>query len=103
MTVPPSTEQITVTIRVDVHDPAGFRLYASRVLELVERHGGRVVAAGPASAVEGELSTKATWGFVQHWPSRAHFDAFYTDPDYQPLKAERQNAASTQLLIIGQT
>lgn len=90
----------TVTIRVDVRDREAFAHYAARVLVLVERHGGKLIAAGPAAAVEGTPSTAATWAFVQRWPDRAHFDAFYTDPAYQPLKAERHAAARTELLVI---
>lgn len=96
----PGGEAITASIRVDVDDPDAFARYAAAVLPLVERHGGRVVAAGPVTVVEGRPAAGVTWAFVQRWPTRAHFAGFYADADYQPLKAQRQEAAGTELLLI---
>ena len=96
MTAPSNAEQVTATIRVDVQDPAGFRRYAFRRLELVERHGARVIAAGLASALVGEPSSKATWRSVQHWASRAHFDRSPRTPTTGRLRphARAQRARS---------
>lgn len=88
-------------VRVDVHDASAFSAYAAAVLPLVERHGGRVLSAGPADRVEGPETTRTTLAFVQRWPSSAAFFAFYTDPEYQPLKALRLAAADTQITVVG--
>ncbi len=55
------------------------------------RHGVEAIVATPElTALEGEI--KANVVAVLRFPSQVALDAWYSDPDYQPLIAARQAA-----------
>ena len=86
--------------QVTVRDPRMWARYTAGVLPLVERHGGRLLGAASANARAVEGDWTPDFLFVQRWPSRAAFDAFYADPDYQPFKRLRHESADTRMTFI---
>ena len=77
---------------LSVTDMASFQAgYVGPLKAINERHGVEAVVATPRlAAIEGEVSENlaAVLGF----PSQTALDAWYADPDYQPLIDARQNA-----------
>ncbi|HVO03220.1 MAG TPA: DUF1330 domain-containing protein [Candidatus Cybelea sp.] len=84
-----------------ITDPEKFKEYGAKVLPLIAKHGGRLLSKGGSHRV---LET-------DHWlphrvslfefPDMAALNAFYTAPEYQPLKALRQSATDmkTDMMI----
>lgn len=73
-----------------VTDVEGFqRDYVGPLQPINARHGVEVVVAKPkAAVVEGDYAPNFT--VVLRFPSQAAFDAWYADPDYQPLIERRR-------------
>ncbi|MEO1346693.1 MAG: DUF1330 domain-containing protein [Pseudomonadota bacterium] len=77
---------------LSVRDMASFQAgYVGPLKAINERHGVEAVVATPKlQAIEGELSENLA--AVLRFPSQEALDAWYADPDYQPLIAARQDA-----------
>ena len=86
---------------LDVTDEAAYEPYRLRVPALIERHGGRyLVRGGTFEAIEG--SAEFSRLVVVEFPSVQAAKAFYADPDYQQIIAQRiDNAAGTLLIAEG--
>jgi uncharacterized protein (DUF1330 family) len=83
-----------------ISSPGDLRRYAVEVEPLMARHGGRIVAISSRSdVVEGEPVEGIH--VIHEWESRSAFDAFWTSPDYQPLKALRRGACDTRIVVLG--
>lgn len=97
-----STSAVLLIGQVTVRAPEKWARYTQEVLPLVHRHGGGLLgfAAADAEPVEGEWTPDFL--FVQRWPSRAAFSAFYDDPEYQPLKRLRHEGAETRMTLISE-
>ncbi|MFL4470060.1 DUF1330 domain-containing protein [Tateyamaria armeniaca] len=78
-----------------VEDMAGFQAgYVAPLKAINDRHGVETIVATPQlDALEGEL--KANVMAVLRFGSQAALDAWYSDPDYQPL-IEVRHAATDQ-------
>lgn len=72
-----------------IEDMARFQSeYVAPLHEINARHQIELVAAAPEpEVIEGQPDSRLT--VVLKFPSRAAFDAWYTDADYQPLIALR--------------
>ena len=77
---------------LSVTDMASFQAGDVGPLKAIsERHGVEAVVATPRlAAIEGEVSENLA--AVLRFPSQTALDAWYADPDYQPLIDARQNA-----------
>jgi uncharacterized protein (DUF1330 family) len=65
---------------------------------LVERHGGRfAVRGGAIDALEGAPPDRVV---VIEFPDAAAARAWYDDPEYVEIRALRQAAADTDLVIV---
>ena len=75
-----------------VKDMASFQAgYVGPLKAINDRHGVEAVVATPhLAAIEGEV--RENLAAVLRFPSHAALDAWYSDPDYQPLIAARKNA-----------
>lgn len=73
-------------------DMASFQAdYVGPLKAINDRHGVEAVVATPKlNAIEGTLSENLA--AVLRFPSQETLDAWYADPDYQPLITARQNA-----------
>ena len=67
--------------------------------DAVTRHGGRfVVRGGDMELLEGEWDTRRI--VVMEFPDMAAARGWYESDDYAPLKALRQSASSTNIILV---
>jgi len=84
---------------IEVTDPVGYEEYKKRVPAVVAAHGGRYLARGGATDVlEGTWRPKRS--AIIEFPSLASLKAFWDSPEYRPLRALRERAAKSNLVVI---
>ncbi len=82
-----------------VRDPDALIEYRRRNTDAVARHGGRfVVRGGEATVLEGEWETLRI--VVIEFPDTAAARAWYESEEYEPLKAMRQAASDTNIVLL---
>lgn len=88
-----------VVADIDVHDPARFGEYVSRVVPFVEKYGGSyLVRGGETTVEEGDWSPNRL--VIIAFPSRSAAEGFLADEDYQPVAAIRHEATTSNLVIV---
>ena len=83
---------------MDVSDQAMLSQYVEQVGPLVERHGGRYLARGPAQIVEGEHQPQLL--VIVEFPSLEVMQALYDSEEYAPLKTLRQRCSTSNFLVV---
>ena len=82
-----------------IHDPLTYKRYTDVTPPIVKRHGGKFLTRGdPVTTAEGEEFTERL--VLIEFPTRAHAEAFYNDPDYQAASKHRRAGATNCRLII---
>ncbi len=80
-------------------DPSKLDEYRRRNAELVPRHGGRfLVRGGEHELLEGDWSP--TRLVIMEFPDRESARAWYESPEYVELRAQRQGAAETDMVLV---
>ena len=83
---------------VEVIDHAGFEEYRQKVLATISAHGGRYLARGGATEV-----LEGTWSpsrcIILEFPHLAQFKAWWSSPEYLPLRAIRERTAKSNLVV----
>jgi len=83
----------------EVRDPDALVEYRRRNTDAVADHGGRfVVRGGEATVLEGEWDTLRI--IVIEFPDVASARAWYESDEYEPLKAMRQEASDTNIVLL---
>lgn len=84
-----------------IHDRDRFiKDYGAPTAELISKFGGEYLLRAPGvTALEGGLFD-GTSAVISKWPDRAALDAFYTSPEYAPLKAVREGIADVNIMVI---
>ena len=83
-----------------ISDAAAYETYKAGAKPIAERHGGEYLARGGALTVlEAGLWTPTRLVIIR-FPDVTAAKAFADDPEYQPLKATRQGAATCTLAIV---
>ena len=83
---------------IEVIDPAGYEDYRQKVPATIAAHGGRYLARGGAIEVlEGTWSPKRC--VILEFPSMAQFRAWWTSPEYTPLRALRERTTKSHLVV----
>lgn len=86
-------------VNIDVHDPEVYEGYKTGAAALVDRHGGEyIVRGGEFDVLEGDWTP--TRLVILRFPDRTALNAFYSDPDYAPLKKLRQSSASSDAIAV---
>ena len=77
---------------LSVYDPA-MKEYGRRVVPILEQFGEEVldISAPSAEVVEGPRT---------RWPRKVQFHAFIASEAYRPLKAVRQQAATSSIVLF---
>lgn len=89
-----------VVSRVNASKWSWLKEYGAATKSLVEKHGGRYLAqGGKAVALEGEEPLPAALVVIE-FPDMESAMAWYEDPDYQPLKAIRNENADVELSLV---
>ncbi len=88
-----------VIVNLDVNDTEAYEEYKAKVPALIRRHGGEyVVRGGKFVVLEGDW--KPSRLVLLRFPDMAAAQALMDDPEYQPLKALRQRAARTEMVVV---
>jgi uncharacterized protein (DUF1330 family) len=83
----------------DVRDLEALLEYRRRNTEAVASHGGRfIVRGGEATLLEGEWATQRI--VVMEFPDAAAARGWYESDEYAPLKALRQGASDTNIILV---
>ena len=83
---------------IEVVDSTGFEEYRQKVPATIAAHGGRYLArAGATETLEGNWSPKRL--VVLEFPSMVQLKAWWTSPEYQPLRAIRQRTAKSKVVV----
>lgn len=88
---------------IKVTDNGWVPEYASRVHELVEKHGGRYLSrSGNIETLEG-TGRDSTLIAILEFPDRSALDGFASDPDYAPFAKARQAGSVSNFRVIDDT
>ena len=77
--------------------------YLPQTAALIAKHGGKVVIGGntpQALMALGGAAQPPLSVVIVEFPSRAHAQAFHTDPDYAPLQQVRQANIAMEVFVI---
>jgi uncharacterized protein (DUF1330 family) len=85
-------------VRVDVHSPEAYALYAKEATEAIKKHGGRpLVRGGAYETMEGQARAR---NVVLEFDTVEAARAFYLSEDYQRAKKKREYAAAVDYIIV---
>ena len=88
-----------IVAELTITDPDGFEEYREGVPATVERYGGRyIVRGGKLEALEGEWQPRRL--SVLEFPTAEQAKAWWSSEEYRELKALRQRAAKTNMLVV---
>ncbi len=82
----------------DISDEDPVKRYAEQVPPVVERYGGRYIARGPATVLEGDHQPMMI--VLIEFPNMEQLQTFYSSDDYAPLMALRQHGSSFNFLAV---
>jgi uncharacterized protein (DUF1330 family) len=83
---------------IEVIDPQGYEEYRQRVPATIAAFGGRYLARGGQTEVlEGPWSPKRL--VILEFPSFERYRAWWTSPQYAPLRALRERTARSSLVV----
>lgn len=83
---------------IEVLDPSLYEQYRQQVPATIAAHGGRYLARGGATEVlEGAWSPKRC--VILEFPDMGRFQTWWNSPEYAPLKAIRQRATQSHLVV----
>jgi uncharacterized protein (DUF1330 family) len=82
-----------------IHDPETYRKYTDRTPPAVKKYGGRFLTRGEAvSTIEGETYKDRL--VLLEFPSKAHVQAWFADPDYQEAMTFRHASSVMRMLLV---
>ena len=88
---------------VKVTDDAWIPEYATKVHDIVAKHGGKYLSrSGNIETIEGEGLDTTLVALIQ-FPSREALDAFASDPEYAPFGEARQAGSVSSFHVIDDT
>jgi uncharacterized protein (DUF1330 family) len=83
---------------IEVIDQGLYEQYRQGVPATIAAHGGRYLARGGETEVlEGSWSPKRC--VILEFPDMERFRAWWSSPEYAPLRAIRQRAAKSHLVV----
>ena len=84
---------------VAVTDPVGYEEYRQRVPAVIAAYGGRYLARGGSTRVlEGSWVPRRC--VILEFPSMAQLEAFWSSPEYRPLREIREHTADSNLVAV---
>jgi uncharacterized protein (DUF1330 family) len=88
-----------VIFDVTIHDLPKYQQYMAKIKPVIEAAGGRYLVRGGAhTVIEGDWTPTRLVLF--EFPSQVAAQAFYVSPEYQSLKALRQEASSANAVGV---
>jgi uncharacterized protein (DUF1330 family) len=90
---------VYLIVNVDVKDPSAYEQYKAEVPALIRKHGGEyLVRGGNFQVIEGDWQPSRLVLF--RFPDKKSVLAFFSDPEYQPLKDLRQRVTKTDIVMV---
>jgi len=90
---------VYLIVDIEVHDPVAYEQYKAGVPPLVRKHGGEYLVRGGAVRVfEGDWNPARL--VLLRFPTMEAAEAFIDDPEYQPLKALRQQSTRSKMVVV---
>ena len=88
-----------VVALMSIHDAQTYKKYTDRTPPIVKKHGGKFLTRGEAfTCVEGQDYDGRL--VILEFPSKAHVDAWFQDPDYQEAMTFRHAASTMNYLLV---
>jgi len=88
---------------IKVTDDSWVPDYASRVHDLVHKHGGKYLArSGNVTTIEGEALDTSLVAILE-FPSREALEAFANDPEYAPYGTARRAGSVSRFHVLDNT
>ena len=85
-----------IIAEITVTDREGFEKYRQEVPAVIAAHSGRYIVRGsPRTSLEGPPSTSRL--VILEFPDMERLQAFWSSPDYAPLKTLRQNTSTCRI------
>ena len=82
-----------------IHDPETYKSYTDRTPPIVKKYGGKFLTRGqPFTCVEGKDYDGRL--VILEFPSQAHVEAWFNDPDYQEAMTFRHAASTMNYLLL---
>ena len=89
---------VYVIADIEVIDAAGYEEYRRRVPDTIAAYGGRYLARGGATEVlEGTWSPKRC--VILELPDMERFKAWWSSPEYVPVRAIRERTTKSHLVV----
>jgi uncharacterized protein (DUF1330 family) len=83
---------------IEVLDSEGFEEYRRQVCATITAHSGRYLARGGATEVlEGDWSPKRC--VILEFPDMDRFRAWWSSPEYMPLRSLRERTTKSKLIV----
>lgn len=88
-----------LVVDIDIKDMEGMREYRESVPQTIHKYGGRyLVRAGRWETLEGNWQPKRL--VVLEFPSVEQAKQWYDSEEYQELKAKRQAASRSNMILV---
>lgn len=82
-----------------INDAETYRKYTDKTPPTVKRHGGKFLTRGePVTCLENTSYEGRL--VILEFPSKAHAEAWYADPDYQEAVTFRKAASTMHMLLL---
>jgi len=79
-------------------DADGIAEYRNAARDIIAAHGGKVIAAGPGKAIEGDwVPTRMV---IIEFESMEELRGWYDSPEYQAVAAIRHRSARENLIFV---
>lgn len=89
---------VYVVADIEVRNPELYEEYRRKVPPIITAYGGRYLARGGATEVlEGSGNPKRI--VIVEFPDMERFRAWWSSPEYTPLRELRQRAAVSRLIV----
>jgi uncharacterized protein (DUF1330 family) len=86
-------------VDLSVHNPTEMAAYSAKVGDLVRQFGGRYLArTREITPLEGDW--RPSFIAILEFEDAQAFERFHASPDYAPLRAIRQAAATTRSVMV---
>lgn len=89
-------------VGLDVTDASEYARYRDAMAPILTRHGGAFVWDLVVSdALLSPTDARITRAFALRFPDEAAHDAFFSDPDYAPVRARHFDASVASVTPLG--
>jgi len=90
---------VYMIVDITVNDPSAYEEYTAKVPALSRKYGGEYLArGGNYHVLEGDWRPGRL--VVSRFPDKESVEAFFNDPEYEPLKELRDRVAKTNIIVV---